>query len=84
MEFWTFKIYMKYIRPFKILKMAASIFKIMKVKKKAKDRNRYNQGPHLTRDTIWGSDKTHGNISHKRAKRTGVTTKAFNNNDAHF
>ena len=28
-----------------------------KVKKKAKIRNRYNQVPHLTRDTIWESDK---------------------------
>ena len=27
------------------------------VKKKAKIRNRYNQVPHLTRDTIWESDK---------------------------
>ena len=29
----------------------------MKVKKKAKIRNRYNQKPHLTRDTILESDK---------------------------
>ena len=29
-----------------------------KVKRKAKIRNRYNQIPHLTRDTIWESDKT--------------------------
>ena len=27
------------------------------VKKKAKIKNRYNQVPHLTRDTIWESDK---------------------------
>ena len=30
---------------------------ILKVKKKTKIRNLYNQVPHLTRDTIWGSDK---------------------------
>ena len=28
-----------------------------KVRKKAKTRNRYNQVPHLTQDTIWQSDK---------------------------
>ena len=32
---------------------------LFKIKvKKAKIRNRYNQVPHLTRDTIWESDKT--------------------------
>ena len=30
---------------------------ICKVKKTAKIRNQYNQVPHLTRDTIWESDK---------------------------
>ena len=29
----------------------------LKVKMKAKIRNRYNQLPHLTRDTIWESDR---------------------------
>ena len=29
-----------------------------KVGEKAKIRNRYNQVPHLTQDTIWESDKT--------------------------
>ena len=38
--------------------------------KKAKIRNRYNQVPHLTRDTIWESDKTQENIKHKSAKRS--------------
>ena len=37
---------------------------------KAKIRNRYNQGPHLTQDTIWESDKTQENITYKRAKRS--------------
>ena len=30
----------------------------IEVKKKAKIRNQYNQVPHLTRFTIWESDKT--------------------------
>ena len=30
---------------------------LFKVKKKGKIRNRYNQVPHLTQDTIWESDK---------------------------
>ena len=29
----------------------------LKVRKNAKIRNRYNQVPHLTQDTIWESDK---------------------------
>ena len=33
-------------------------------KEEGKDRNRYNQVPHLTQDTIWESDKnTHKNIT---------------------
>ena len=39
------------------------IYFLIKVKKKAQIRNRYNQVPHLTRDTIWESDKTHRNIT---------------------
>ena len=31
---------------------------MIKVKKKAKLRNRYNQVQHQTRDNIWESDKT--------------------------
>ena len=38
----------------------------MKVKKNAKIKNRYNQVPHLTQDTIWESDKT----SHTREPRS--------------
>ena len=30
---------------------------VAKVRKKANIRNRYNQVPHLTRDTIWENDK---------------------------
>ena len=32
-------------------------FPNIKVKQRAKTRNRYNQVPQLTRDTIWESDK---------------------------
>ena len=39
------------------------------VRNEAKIRNRYNQVPHLTQDTTWESDKTRGNITHKRAKK---------------
>ena len=42
-----------------------------KVRKKAHIRNRYNQIPHLTNDTIWESKKkTQENITHKRAKKS--------------
>ena len=34
-------------------------------RKAAKSRNRYNQVPHLTQDTTWGSDKTQLNITYK-------------------
>ena len=44
-----------------------------KVKKKAKIRNRYNQVPHLTQDTIRESDKTQEKITHKRAKRSALS-----------
>ena len=35
------------------------------VRKAAKIRNRYNQVPHLTKDTTWESDKTQLNITNK-------------------
>ena len=35
--------------------------------------NQYNQVPHLTRDTIWKSEKnTLENITHKRVKRSAL------------
>ena len=40
--------------------------KLIKSKKKAQIRNRCNQVPHLTRDTIWESTQ---NITHNRVKR---------------
>ena len=57
-----------------------NVSKRLKVRKKAKIRNRYNQVPHLTQDTTWESDKkTQENITHKRARRPAlsqqVTTK---------
>ena len=36
-----------------------------KIRKAAKIRNRYNQVPHLTRDTTWESDKTQLNITNE-------------------
>ena len=47
--------------------------KNVKVSKKAKIRNQYNQVPHLTQDTIWESDKIHENITYKRAKRLDLS-----------
>ena len=44
-------------------------FPNLKVKQRAKPRNRYNQVPQLTRDTIWESDTIQENNTHKRAKR---------------
>ena len=42
--------------------------KLKKVKRKAILRNRYNQVPHLTQDTIWESDKTQ-KTQHTREQR---------------
>ena len=50
-----------------------SVYDKAKVIKKANIRNRTNQVPRLTQDTIWESDKTQENITHKRAKRSAVT-----------
>ena len=41
---------------------------LVKVRKKAKFRNRYNQVPHLTQETTWESGKAQENTTHKRAK----------------
>ena len=45
------------------------------VRTKAKTRNRCNQGPHLTQDTAWESDKTQEKITYKRAKRSAFSQK---------
>ena len=45
----------------------------LKVKKRAKIRNRYNQVPHMARVTIWESDKNTRNITHKRSKRSALS-----------
>ena len=42
------------------------------IKQAAKLRNRYNQEPQLTRDTIWESDKTQENTTHMGAKRSTI------------
>ena len=41
--------------------------------KKANIRNQYNQVPHLTGYTIWDSDKTQENITHKSTKRSALS-----------
>ena len=46
----------------------------MKRRKWAKNRNQYNQVPHLTQDTIWQSDKnTRKHHTIKRAKRSALS-----------
>ena len=41
--------------------------------KKAYIRNRYNQVPHLTRDTTLESDKTQESITHKIVRRSALS-----------
>ena len=41
------------------------MIEFIKVRKKAKIRNQHNQVPHLTKDTIWESEKKQENIAHK-------------------
>ena len=48
-------------------------FPNIKVKQRAKTRNRYNQVPQLTRDTIWESDKIQENTTYKNAKRSALS-----------
>ena len=45
----------------------------IKVRKKAKIRNRYKQVPHLTHDNVWESDKTQENFTYKRDKRPALS-----------
>ena len=47
----------------------------IKVKKKAKNTNQYNQVPHLSLDIILQNDKTQGTITHNRAKRSALSKK---------
>ena len=51
-------------------------------KKNAKIRNRYNQVPHLTQDTIREVTKTQGNISAKARLLTGDHKAARNRQDS--
>ena len=51
----------------KIMRQSACLIKLRKM---AKIRNRNNQIPHMTQDTIWESDKTQEHITYKRAKRS--------------
>ena len=45
----------------------------VKISKKAKIRNRYNQVQHLTQDTTCESDKTQENITYRRTKRLALS-----------
>ena len=47
-------------------------------KEEDKDKNRYNQAPHLTQDSAWESDKNlaQENITHKRANRSAFSQEA--------
>ena len=39
----------------------------------AKTRNRFNQVPHLTNDTVWESDEYTNYITHRRAKKSALS-----------
>ena len=39
------------------LRLRLPLLSQIKVRKKAKNRNRYNQAPHLNQDTTWESDQ---------------------------
>ena len=54
---------------------------LLKVRKVAKIRNRYNQVPHLTQDTTWESDKNQINIK-TRDKRLGDHKPAMNRRES--
>ena len=49
---------------------ACLIIEVVKVRKKTTTRKQYNQVPHLTHNTVCESDRTHKNITQKRAKRS--------------
>ena len=48
-------------------------FKLFKVRKNAKIRNRFSQVPYLTQDTVWESDKTQQHATYRRAKKTALS-----------
>ena len=62
---------------FKSLKKSAYPTVSIKVKKQETIRNRYNQVPHLTRYTIWESDKTYGHITPKRSAFSRQVTRSL-------
>ena len=45
------------------------VVKVMKVRKEEQIRNRYNQVPNMTQDTIWESDKNTRKKMHSREPR---------------
>ena len=57
----------------------------IKVMKKAKIGNRYNQVPHLTQDITWERDKAHENIKFRIVKRLPLSqqvTTGLNSQDS--
>ena len=56
----------------KILFYVVVVFFNLKVKQRAKVRNRYNQLSQLTLDTILESDITQENTTHNRAKKSAL------------
>ena len=52
--------------------------KVYLVKNKSKEEGKYQESStHLTRDTIWESDKNTRKITHKRAKRSALSHKVI-------
>ena len=49
---------------------------LIKVRKKANIRNRYNQVAHVTKDAMRESDKNTKNITYKRAKKSALSQQA--------
>ena len=51
--------------PYNTVLMLGGLKCVIIARKAATSRNRYNQVPHLTQDTIWESDKAQLNITNK-------------------
>ena len=49
------------------LRFIGNQLKNLKMNKKAKIRNQYNQVPHLTQETTWESDKTHKHYTQEKS-----------------
>ena len=49
------------------------LVRVEQIRKKAKIRNRYNQVPHLTQNTLWESDKITINVIYRSAYRSALS-----------